>query len=103
MPDWFEALNRAYRYQLTAIGSPAPDLHISREIRNGTFSVAGGTAGQKVSWQVTGIRQDAWANANRIPVAVDKPKEDRGRYLHPEPFGGEAIAALAKAREHRRH
>jgi hypothetical protein len=32
LPDWFEALNRDYRYQLTAIGSPEPELHISREV-----------------------------------------------------------------------
>jgi hypothetical protein len=51
---------------------------------------------------VTGIRQDAWANANRIPVEMDKKAEDQGRYLHPELFGGEPITALAKARG-RRH
>jgi hypothetical protein len=26
----------------------------------------------KVSWQVTGIRQDAFANEHRIPVEEDK-------------------------------
>ena len=36
----------------------------------------------KVSWQVTGIRQDAFANANRIPVEEDKPARERGKYLH---------------------
>jgi hypothetical protein len=41
----------------------------------------------KVSWQVTGIRQDAWANENRIPVEEDKPVNKRGRYLHPKAFG----------------
>jgi trimeric autotransporter adhesin len=102
LPHWFEALNRDYRYQLTAIGGPAPQLHISREVKDGTFSIAGGKRDQKVSWQVTGIRQDAWANANRIPIEVDKKAEDRGRYLHPELFGGEAITALARARGHRR-
>ena len=44
----------------------------------------------KVSWQVTGIRQDAYANANRIQVEVDKPKEERGRYLHPRAWGRSA-------------
>jgi hypothetical protein len=103
LPNWFEALNRDYRYQLTAIGSFAP-LYISKEIADGKFEIAGGVLNQKVSWQVTGIRQDAWANANRIPVEVDKPEEDQGRYLHPELFGGEAITALAKARDRgRRH
>ncbi len=28
LPDWFEALNMDYRYQLTAIGAPGPkSLH----------------------------------------------------------------------------
>jgi hypothetical protein len=72
-------------------------------VKDGTFSIAGGKANQKASWQVTGIRQDAWANANRIPVEVDKKVEDRGRYLHPELFdGGHAITGLANARERAR-
>jgi hypothetical protein len=102
LPDWFEALNRDYRYQLTAIGSSAPELHVSRKVEDGKFSIAGGKARQEVSWQVTGIRQDAWANANRIPVEVDKKAEDQGRYLHPELFGGEAITSIARARKHTR-
>jgi hypothetical protein len=36
---------------------------------------------------VTGIRQDAWANENRIMVEEDKRAEQRGRYLHPTAFG----------------
>jgi len=39
-----------------------------------------------VSWQVTGIRQDAWANAHRIPVEEGKSEGERGYYLHPELF-----------------
>ena len=39
----------------------------------------------KVSWQITGIRQDAWANAHRIPV--EEEKNERGFYLHPELYG----------------
>jgi hypothetical protein len=41
----------------------------------------------EVSWQVTGIRKDAWAEANRIPVEEDKPGAKRGSYVHPELFG----------------
>ena len=40
----------------------------------------------EVSWQVTGIRQDAYANSNRITVEGDKPASERGSYLHPEAF-----------------
>ena len=41
----------------------------------------------KVSWQVTGIRKDTYANANRIQVEEDKPAKERGYYLHPDLYG----------------
>ena len=86
LPDWFSALNRDYRYLLTAIGTPSPTLYIAEEIANSRFKIAGGTPGMKVSWQVTGIRQDAWANKNRIKVEVEKDERERGFFLHPEVF-----------------
>ena len=39
-----------------------------------------------VSWQVTGVRRDAWAEANRIQVEVDKNADEQGKYLHPEVY-----------------
>ena len=86
MPEWFGALNRDYRYLLTALGAPMPGLYIAEEITNNRFKISGGTAGMKVSWQVTGIRRDAWANKNRIQVEEKKQESDRGLYLHPEAF-----------------
>jgi len=86
LPDWFEALNRDFRYQLTCIGGFAP-VYVSREIENNRFRIAGGVPGLKVSWQVTGIRQDAYANAHRIPVEEEKQPSELGHYLHPELFG----------------
>ena len=32
LPDWFGALNKDFRYQLTAIGAPGPNLYIAEEI-----------------------------------------------------------------------
>ena len=84
LPKWFQALNKAFRYQLTPIGKPAPGLHILEEISNNRFRIGGGIARMKVSWQVTGVRQDAWANAHPMPVEQRKSKEQQGRYLHPE-------------------
>ena len=40
-----------------------------------------------MSWQVTGIRHDAYADAHRLAIEEDKPEEDRGYYLHPEVHG----------------
>jgi hypothetical protein len=87
LPEYFEALNRDFRYQLTSIGAPAPNLYVAEEVSHNRFKIAGGKPGGKVSWQVTGIRQDAYANANRIPVEEVKPPAEQGFYLHPELYG----------------
>lgn len=92
MPDWFTALNRDFRYQLTVIGggneSSFPQVRILRKLdAKGTFTILSSEPGIEVSWMVTGIRQDAWANANRIPTEVAKSESERGRYLSPEAFG----------------
>jgi hypothetical protein len=87
LPDWFEALNRDFRYQLTAVGAPGPNLYIAEEVASNHFKIAGGKPGSKVSWQLTGIRQDAYANAHRIPTEEEKPPHEQGHYLHPELFG----------------
>jgi hypothetical protein len=87
LPDWFGTLNKEFRYQLTAIGVPGPNLYIAEEISQNHFKIAGGTAGMRVSWQVTGIRQDTYAKAHRIPIEEEKPAEERGKYLHPQEEG----------------
>ena len=78
MPEWFDALNRDCRYQLTAIGKAAPGLHVAREVEKGRFQIAGGLPSQRISWQVTGVRQDAWAERHRIPVEEAKEPELQG-------------------------
>ena len=87
LPDWFEVLNRDFRYQLTPIGAPGPNLYVASEVSGNRFEIAGGAPGMKVSWQVTGIRHDRWAESNRIQVEEDKPADEQGKYLHPEELG----------------
>jgi hypothetical protein len=87
LPDWFEALNRDFRYQLTALGAPGPNLYIAEEVANGRFKIGGGAGSGRVSWQVTGIRHDAFADAHRIAIEEDKPAAERGHYLYPELYG----------------
>ncbi|HEX8682884.1 MAG TPA: hypothetical protein VF707_11255 [Ardenticatenaceae bacterium] len=87
MPTYFQTLNRDFRYQLTAIGAPGPNLYVAQEVEDNRFTIAGGTPGMKVSWEVTGIRQDAWANEHRILVEELKPEGERGTYLYPEGYG----------------
>lgn len=87
LPQWFGSLNKEFRYQLTAIGSPGPNLYIAEKISNNRFRIAGGAPNAEVSWQVTGIRQDAYANAHRIQVEELKTGKETGTYIHPELFG----------------
>ena len=60
LPSYFEALNIDYRYQLTAVGGPGPNLYVAQKISGNRFRIAGGAPGLEVSWQVTGIRNDTW-------------------------------------------
>ena len=85
LPDYFEALNKDFRYQLTVIGTFAQAI-VGEEIKGNRFVIKTSAPNVKVSWHVTGIRQDAWANRNRIGVEVEKTGRDRGYYLHPEAF-----------------
>jgi hypothetical protein len=91
LPEWFEALNRDFRYQLTAIDASDSDAFVQakvvQKIENNRFTIRTSAPNVEVSWQVTGIRQDPFANANRIPVEVDKPANERGLYLHPRAWG----------------
>jgi hypothetical protein len=98
------------------MGAPGPNLHIAKEIsgysadnidtagntnnndshNHSSFKVAGGTSGMKVSWQVTGIRKDPWANAHRVQVEEDKPDKERGRYIYPDLYGQSADKGLSR-------
>ncbi|MBI5215387.1 MAG: hypothetical protein HY960_06500 [Ignavibacteriae bacterium] len=84
MPDWFELLNTDFRYQLTSLGAPGPNLYIAEEITKNTFKIAGGTPGGKVSWQVTGVRNDPYARAHPAQVEQIKNDRERGKYYSPE-------------------
>ena len=85
LPDYFQALNSDFRYQLTVIGQFAQAI-VAKEISDNRFTIKTNKPGVKVSWQVTGIRQDAYANVHRVPVEQQKPEHERGKYLHPDVF-----------------
>jgi hypothetical protein len=86
LPEWFESLNRDFRYQLTCIGGFG-QVYIAEEVSQNRFKVAGGTPGLKVSWQITGIRQDPVAEQNRVEVEEMKKVNERGKYLNPVAYG----------------
>jgi hypothetical protein len=86
LPDYFEALNRDFRYQLTVIGKFAQAAVVG-EIKDNRFNVKTDQPNVKVSWQVTGIRHDALAKAHPLTVEEEKPESQRGLFLNPEHYG----------------
>jgi hypothetical protein len=93
LPGYFEALNRDFRYQLTAIGEFAQAI-VAEEVTDNRFRIKTDRPNVRVSWQITGIRQDAWANAHRIEVDVEKSEGERGKYLAPTEHGQPATAGI---------
>ena len=86
LPEWFEALNTDFRYQLTTIGRDA-HAWIAEEVANKQFKIATNASRVKVSWQITAVRQDAYAKAHPLVVEQEKPAKEKGFYQHPELYG----------------
>jgi hypothetical protein len=86
LPDYFGALNRDFRYQLTVIGDFAQAVVLSK-IKENRFTIKSDGPNVEVSWQVTGVRKDPFAEAHRAQTEVAKPNKEQGKYLHPEEYG----------------
>jgi hypothetical protein len=97
LPSWFVALNRDFRYQLTVIGQFAQAI-IARKIENHQFTIRTNAPNVEVSWQVTGLRQDAYAQAHPLVVEEEKPARLQGFYIHPELHGAPPEKQLEWAR-----
>ncbi len=87
LPGYFQALNRSFRYQLTIVGRSFARAIVWKRIEHNRFTIRTDRPNVQVSWQVTGIRHDRYANAHRIRVVLPKSKAEQGKYLHPELYG----------------
>ena len=97
MPDYFQALNRTFRYQLTVVGRSFAQAIVWNQIANNQFTIRTNQPNIEVSWQVTGVRHDKYANAHRIQVVVAKTPREQGFYLHPELYGKPASKSIDRA------
>lgn len=97
LPGYFEAANKDFRYQLTVIGTFAQAI-VKEKISDNRFVVQTSEPNVEVSWSVTGIRADKFANANRVQPEMDK--EIKGTYVHPELYNVSTDHSVVKAVEH---
>lgn len=86
LPEYFEALNGDFRYQLTVIGQFAQAI-VKHKLTDNTFTIKTDKPNVEVSWQITGIRKDPYAVAHPIQVEEDKPSDEQELYLHPTEYG----------------
>jgi hypothetical protein len=96
LPRYFQALNRTFRYQLTVMGHSFAQAIVWKEIAQNRFTIRTNQGRVRVSWQVTGVRHDVFANAHRIPTESAKLGRENGRYLHPELFGQSAAKGIGR-------
>ncbi len=83
LPGYFQAINSDLRYHLTVIGQFAQAI-VSAEVQNNSFAIKTDKPHVKVSWQVTGVRQDTYAEAHPIVAELNKSPAEQGLFLHPE-------------------
>lgn len=86
LPDYFSVLNIDFKYQLTCIGTFAQAI-VAEEISNNQFAIKTDKPNVKVSWQVTGVRNDPAMQVNKPVLEREKKGYEVGKYLCPEGYG----------------
>ncbi len=81
LPTYLQSLNTQFRYQLTVIGSFA-QAQIAKEINDHQFTIHSSEPNVEVSWQITGVRNDAYAQENPLEVVVNKKGAEKGTVLY---------------------
>ncbi len=93
LPSYFEAENIDFKYQLTVIGQFSQAI-VWKKIENNQFVIKTDKPNVEVSWQVTGVRNDKFAQANPVIPETEKAPEDKGKYLNPELYGQSAADGI---------
>lgn len=82
LPEYFEALNKDFRYQLTVIGTFARAI-VSKEVSNNQFEITTDQPNVKVSWEVKGVRNDARMKKDPFVSVKEKTPTQKGKYIDP--------------------
>ncbi|MBI5457508.1 hypothetical protein HY971_02160 [Candidatus Kaiserbacteria bacterium] len=72
LPSYFLALNKDFRYQFFALDKAMPDLYLKTEVKDNQFVIAGGVPRGRISWQITGNRNDASVRTHQQYSEVEK-------------------------------
>ena len=95
LPAYFETINKDFRYQLTVIGTFAQAI-VKQEVQNNQFVVQTNQPGIKVSWQITGVRNDKVMQQHPFVAESLKEATEKGSYLNPDAYGKAASATAMR-------
>ncbi len=87
LPDWFEAENTDFRYQLTVISGQFAQAVIVQKVAGHRFVISTNVPRVEVSWLLTARRNDLYIKAHPMVAEQEKPINERGTYRHPELYG----------------
>ena len=89
LPDYFEAINRDFRYQLTVMDSSDDFVlaKVARKIHNNQFVIRTSKPFVEVSWRVEAVRNDRWVQEYGYQTEQEKEDAIKGKYLNPELYG----------------
>jgi len=85
LPEYFEAINKDFRYQLTVIGAFAQAI-VNKEVSNNKFEIATSIPNVKVSWEVKGVRNDKHMQKFPFKAVEEKSAAQKGRYIDPAAY-----------------
>jgi hypothetical protein len=57
LPATITAQHTDFGYYVRTMGAPMPNLYLKSELQNGRFTVAGGTPGGQVMWELFALRK----------------------------------------------
>jgi hypothetical protein len=99
LPDYFEAINKDFRYQLTVIGSFSQAI-ISKKVQGNQFEIATSQPGVEVSWEVKGVRNDPYMQKEfKLKVEEMKTADMKGKYFAPEAYNQPASKGMNNVQE----
>jgi hypothetical protein len=91
LPDYFESINRDFRYQLTVVDDGERDdfvlVKVVRKIRNNQFTIRTSAPHVEVSWEVKAIRNDRYVQKYGYQTVQEKEDSIKGKYVQPELYG----------------
>ncbi|HRI44066.1 MAG TPA: hypothetical protein PLL78_03895 [Fimbriimonadaceae bacterium] len=98
LPEYVEAINKDFRYQLTVLDDTDNDgfvlAKVSKKLRDGSFQIRTSVPRVEVSWEIKGTRNDRFVQAYGAPIELEKPKHWQGLYLMPQLYGQPAERAI---------